>query len=140
MVIENAERFGLSQLHQLRGRVGRGKHQSYCMLVSDSAEGSAAKERLGVMKNSTNGYEIAEYDLKQRGPGDFLSDLSGQTRQHGQVGFRLAGLCDDISLLAKATAAATATLEADPEIKSEGNLVSREYMERLFILKDNTVN
>lgn len=140
MVIENAERFGLSQLHQLRGRVGRGKHQSYCMLVSDTGENSPARERLTVMKNCSNGYEIAEYDLRQRGPGDFLADASGQTRQHGQVQLKMAALCDDIQLLAKATAAAVKTLELDPKLNATENLISREYMEKLFVIKNNTVN
>ncbi len=95
MVVENAERFGLSQLHQLRGRVGRGKDKSYCVLVSKSAkaEGTPAYERLMTMKKESSGFLIAEKDLALRGPGDFLPQ-NGSVRQSGSFEFRLAGLDD----------------------------------------------
>ena len=107
MIIENAERFGLSQLHQLRGRVGRGTARSYCVLVSDSKAGSTARERLEVMRTTYNGYKIAEFDLGERGPGDFFAGTD-EIRQHGELRFRLANLCEDMELLTAATEAARA--------------------------------
>ena len=116
MIVENAERFGLSQLHQLRGRVGRGDAKSWCILVSDTTN-EDAKARLGALCDTNDGYEIAEYDLKQRGPGDFFTTGSASAaegaasgRQHGQLHFRLASLCDDMTLLQSAFAAAEETL------------------------------
>ena len=112
MIVENAERFGLSQLHQLRGRVGRGDAKSWCILVSDT-ENQDAKARLTALCDTTDGYEIAEFDLKQRGPGDFFPPVgegAPSGRQHGQLRFRLASLCDDMNLLQAAFAAAEETL------------------------------
>ncbi len=106
MIIENAERFGLSQLHQLRGRVGRGSAKSYCVLVSESKNGSRAKERLDVMRTTFDGYRIAEFDLGERGPGDFFADAAGSIRQHGELRFRLANLCEDMELFDAAVRAA----------------------------------
>lgn len=114
MIVENAERFGLSQLHQLRGRVGRGEYKSWCILVSDS-QSEEAQERLNALCRSNNGYEIAEFDLQQRGPGDFFNAVGGSgtqstdasaPRQHGAIRFRLASLCDDVDLLKAAFEAA----------------------------------
>jgi len=110
MVIENAERFGLSQLHQLRGRVGRGGHQSYCVLVSDN-QNEETRQRLKVMTKTTDGFRIAEEDLRLRGPGDFF----GQ-RQHGLPGLKVADLGCDTRLLQEAQEAAEALLERDPEL------------------------
>ena len=93
MVIENAERFGLSQLHQLRGRVGRGNHQSYCMFVIGN-ETQKAKERLAIMAKTNNGFEIASADLEQRGPGDFFG-----LRQSGLPGFKIADVYTDANIL-----------------------------------------
>ncbi len=98
MVVENAECFGLSQLHQLRGRVGRGKHKSYCILVTPS-RAETAMERLRVMKECSDGFKIAEQDLKQRGPGDFIKTNSDQIRQHGELKMSFGGLLDDARLL-----------------------------------------
>ncbi|MBQ8381994.1 MAG: ATP-dependent DNA helicase RecG [Clostridia bacterium] len=112
MIVENAERFGLSQLHQLRGRVGRGDAKSWCILVSDT-ENEDAKARLNALCDTADGYEIAEFDLKQRGPGDFFPSVgegAPSGRQHGQLRFRLASLCDDMNLLQAAFAAAEETL------------------------------
>jgi ATP-dependent DNA helicase RecG len=110
MVIENAERFGLSQLHQLRGRVGRGQRKSFCVLVSgaEGKLGETARERLKTMCTSYNGFEIAEVDLKLRGPGDFLS-LTGNSsiRQSGTLTFNLADMCEDSDLMQKAFASAS---------------------------------
>ncbi len=105
MIVENAERFGLSQLHQLRGRVGRGSAKSYCVLVSDAKAGSSARDRLDVMKNTYDGFKIAEFDLGERGPGDFFG--SGEDiRQHGDLRFRIANLCEDMELFEAAVNAA----------------------------------
>ena len=93
IVIENAERFGLSQLHQLRGRVGRGVHQSYCVLVTDT-KANHTKERMQAMESTSDGFVLAELDLKQRGPGDFFG-----TMQHGMPEFRVANLYRDIDVL-----------------------------------------
>jgi ATP-dependent DNA helicase RecG len=112
MIVENSERFGLSQLHQLRGRVGRGDAKSWCILVSDT-ESADAKARLTALCDTTDGYEIAEFDLKQRGPGDFFPPVgegAPSGRQHGQLRFRLASLCDNMTLLQAAFAAAEETL------------------------------
>lgn len=109
MIIENAERFGLSQLHQLRGRVGRGSAKSYCVLVSDVKGDSSAGERLNMMKSTYDGFKIAEYDLGARGPGDFFSN-GDEIRQHGELRFRLANLGTDMELLNAAVAAAHAEL------------------------------
>ena len=107
MVIENAERFGLAQLHQLRGRVGRGKHQSYCILVSDS-KNKITKKRLKIMEESTDGFVIADTDLKLRGPGDFFG-----TKQHGLPEMKIANLYTDAKVLKEAQKAAKFLLEKD---------------------------
>ena len=111
MVIEHAERFGLSQLHQLRGRVGRGAAQSYCFLVSGGGMSSEASERLSVMVESTDGFVIAEKDLELRGPGEFLG-----TRQSGIPELAVANLARDQALLATASAEARAIVEGDPTL------------------------
>lgn len=115
MIVENAERFGLSQLHQLRGRVGRGTRKSYCVLVSDS-KGEKAQERLRTMCRTHDGYEIAESDLRLRGPGDFIRDNAGSLRQSGGISFRLADLCDDSGLMKLAFSEANALAEASPDL------------------------
>ena len=94
MLVEHAERFGLSQLHQLRGRVGRGRHQSYCCLVYQSPLSEEARERLKAMTETTDGFDIAERDLLLRGPGDFFG-----TRQAGAPTFRVIDLVRDRELL-----------------------------------------
>ena len=100
MLIENAERFGLSQLHQLRGRVGRGKYQSYCILVTDS-KSQITKERMKVMQKTNDGFEISETDLKLRGPGEFFG-----TRQHGIPQLKIANLYKDADMLSLSQEAA----------------------------------
>ena len=127
MIVENAERFGLSQLHQLRGRVGRGARRSYCIFVSDSIKkNGTARERLNTVKNSHDGYYIAEKDLAMRGPGDFIASRTEERlRQSGGVRFRLAELCEDVGLMtlafdeARALLAADATLDSYPSLKRE---------------------
>ncbi len=124
MVVENAERFGLSQLHQLRGRVGRGEWQSYCVLVSDNRS-EETRRRLKVMTQTADGFKIAEEDLRLRGPGDFF----GQ-RQHGLPGLRVADIGCDAQLLREAQAAADALLARDPGL--EGCPAAAERVEELF--------
>ena len=120
MVVENAERFGLSQLHQLRGRVGRGSEKAYCILVSD-ASGENARKRLEIMKNVRDGYKIAKYDLEMRGPGDFVTFGERAARQHGAFGFKLAGLCTDTLMLEKCFSEAEKIISEDPGLLDEEN-------------------
>lgn len=112
MVVEDADRFGLSQLHQLRGRVGRGQHKSYCILVSDN-KNEETRQRLKVMTGTNDGFRIAEEDLRLRGPGDFF----GQ-RQHGLPALKVADLSCDMALLKEAQTAAEALLGRDPSLHS----------------------
>jgi ATP-dependent DNA helicase RecG len=116
MLIEHAERFGLAQLHQLRGRVGRGQHKSYCILMAGRAVSDEGKERLKVMTLTQDGFKIAEEDLRLRGPGEFLG-----TRQSGLPGFRLANLVRDVDILIEARQAAFEILEKDPDLKDKEN-------------------
>ena len=132
MVVENAERFGLSQLHQLRGRVGRGKHQSYCILISDNRN-EETRQRLRVMTKTTDGFRIAEEDLRLRGPGDFF----GQ-RQHGLPGLRVADIGCDTALLQEAQAAARDLLERDPELATCPATAQR--VAELFAQNADTLN
>ena len=126
MIIENAERFGLSQLHQLRGRVGRGKVQSYCVLVSDS-ESETARERLQIMKKYSDGFKIADEDLKQRGPGDFFGSA-----QHGLPTLRVADLVQDTKTLRVAQDEAKALLAKDPNLIDPAHRALSDEVERLF--------
>ena len=120
MIVENAERFGLSQLHQLRGRVGRGTRKSYCILVTgeNGARGETARARLSTMRSTYDGYAIAEQDLAQRGPGDFLGSANGAIRQSGGLSFRLADAGEDVSILTDATSDARALLSSDPDLRA----------------------
>ena len=126
MIIENAERFGLSQLHQLRGRVGRGRHQSYCVLLSDT-KNPETRERLKVMTRTTDGFKISEEDLKARGPGDFFGK-----RQHGLPQLRIADLAGDMRLLKEAQQAAEDLLQSDPALSRPENRRVLEQVRRLF--------
>ena len=112
ILIDNAERFGLSQLHQLRGRVGRGQHASHCLLISE-AVGETAQARMAAMTQTTDGFEIAEMDLQLRGPGEFFG-----TRQHGLPEFKLADITSEMDLLQQAKEDALAMLTADPRLTS----------------------
>ena len=132
MVVENAERFGLSQLHQLRGRVGRGSHQSYCILISDN-QNEETRQRLKVMTKTNDGFRIAEEDLRLRGPGDFF----GQ-RQHGLPGLRVADIGCDTQLLRQAQAAAEALLSRDPKLSTCP--ATAEQVKRLFTQKGDSLN
>lgn len=125
MMIENAERFGLSQLHQLRGRVGRGDKKSYCILVSD-AKGDESLQRLSTMCRTSNGFEIADEDLKLRGPGDFFG-----SKQHGLPELKIADLAD-MNYLRTAQQAAQEIMLADPDLSLECNKMLRAEIARLF--------
>ena len=123
MVIEHAERFGLSQLHQLRGRVGRGSAAAYCLLVNRAPRSPVAQQRLRVMERESDGFRIAEADLALRGPGEFLG-----IRQSGLSDFRLANLARDSRLLIDARAEAQAWLQDDPELKSRESQQMRRIL------------
>lgn len=116
MIIEHAERFGLSQLHQLRGRVGRGSHKSFCILIMGYAVSEEGKARTQFMEQSTDGFKIAEFDLEMRGPGEFMG-----TRQSGLSGFKLANLVRDLALLQNARSAAFEILQEDPTLSRTEN-------------------
>ena len=126
MIIENAERFGLSQLHQLRGRVGRGTAKSYCVLVSDSA-GDDVKARLGIMCSTNDGFKISEEDLRLRGPGDFFG-----SRQHGLPEMHIAELGADVDVLMTAKADAESLLSADPNLSLPEHSALRERVSLLI--------
>ncbi len=140
MIIENAERFGLSQLHQLRGRVGRGTRRSYCILVSEALNSdSRAKDRLLTMRDCYDGFQIAEKDLLMRGPGDFLRGHDdASVRQSGGVRFRLAQLCEDAEMLNTAFAEARSLLCQSPTLEDYPLLAAET--ERMFTLEEGTVN
>lgn len=124
MVIENAERFGLSQLHQLRGRVGRGAEQSYCILMTNFRLGADSKTRITTMVKTNNGFEIAETDLKLRGPGDLMG-----TQQSGALDLLIADLGKDGELLKDARETAISILNDDPELVHPENLVIKSQIE-----------
>lgn len=133
MVIESAERFGLSQLHQLRGRVGRGAEQSYCILVSSYKLSNDTRKRLEIMVNSNNGFEIAEADLRLRGHGD----LEG-TQQSGEgLDLKIANLAADGQILQYARDIAQEVLNKDPDLLTEPNRILNERLKRLFSRKIN---
>jgi ATP-dependent DNA helicase RecG len=123
MVIEHAERFGLSQLHQLRGRVGRGRAGGYCLLINRAPRNPLAEQRLRVMERQHDGFKIAEADLAMRGPGEFLG-----TRQSGLGDFRLANLVRDAKILMEARKEAQAWLEKDPELSTSESSELREVL------------
>ncbi|NOY49115.1 MAG: ATP-dependent DNA helicase RecG [Chlorobi bacterium] len=127
MIIENAERFGLSQLHQLRGRVGRGADQSYCILMSGPKLSNEGRKRLEVMVSTNDGFMIAEEDLKLRGPGD----LQG-TRQSGLLDFKIASITKDSELMFKTRKLAEAILEKDPQLTDEQNIIIRQQIQKKF--------
>ncbi|MEQ8304414.1 MAG: ATP-dependent DNA helicase RecG [Cyclobacteriaceae bacterium] len=132
MIIESAERFGLSQLHQLRGRVGRGAEQSYCILVTDFKLSADSKVRLNTMVRTNNGFDIAETDLKLRGPGDLMG-----TQQSGALDLLIADLGKDGLLLQQARQEAISILEADPDLGRPENRMIKEQVESL---KKSVVN
>ena len=126
IIIENADRFGLSQLHQLRGRVGRGQHPSHCVLITGTRS-REAMERLHTLASTTDGFKISEEDLKARGPGDFFGN-----RQHGLPQMKLADLAGDMRLLSEAQEAARSLLERDPQLAGPENRPVWERVRQLF--------
>ncbi len=126
MVIESAERFGLSQLHQLRGRVGRGAEQSYCILITDYKLSADSRTRIDTLVRTNDGFEIAETDLKLRGPGDLMG-----TQQSGALDLLIADLGKDQVVLQQAREAAIEVLNSDPELKQPGNSVIRQQIDSM---------
>jgi len=126
MVIESAERFGLSQLHQLRGRVGRGAEQSYCILMAGKEPSREARRRLDTMCRTNDGFEIAEVDLELRGPGDLMG-----TQQSGVLDLQVADLLTDRAILEDARAFARDILTGDPQLDSTGNALLHDGLERI---------
>ena len=133
MVIESAQRFGLSQLHQLRGRVGRGAEESYCILVKDVKTSREAQQRLDLMCATEDGFEIAEQDMRMRGPGD----LEGTQQSGLPVSLKLASLARDGGLLAEARRDAQRVLDDDPSLSSpENRLLAEELRKGKYAIKD----
>ena len=124
MMIENCERFGLAQLHQLRGRVGRGKDQSYCILMHHS-ESDAVRKRLQILKDSNEGFEIARKDLELRGPGELFG-----LKQSGELSFLLADVYQDAGIMQEASEAAGEILTQDPVLEREENRLIRRELQK----------
>ncbi|MGI6013914.1 MAG: ATP-dependent DNA helicase RecG [Oscillospiraceae bacterium] len=134
MIVENAERFGLSQLHQLRGRVGRGSYKSYCVLFS-CTRNEDTRARLRIMTKTNDGFQIAEEDLRLRGPGDFFG-----TQQHGLPEMHIADLCTDVNILKQAQHAAARLLQSDPNLALPEHQLLRQKVEHLFTLPSGVFN
>lgn len=133
MVIESAERFGLSQLHQLRGRVGRGSEKSYCILMTGNKLSKESKQRIELMCATENGFELAEEDMKMRGPGD----LEGTQQSGLPINLRIASLAKDGLILNDARSCAEAVLEEDPTLSSDKNMLLREELHKdKYIIRD----
>jgi ATP-dependent DNA helicase RecG len=128
MIIESAQRFGLSQLHQLRGRVGRGAEQSYCILVTPYELSADTRKRMEIMTESNDGFVIAEADLKLRGPGDL-----GGTQQSGiPFNLRIADLVRDSNILYKAREVAEQIIETDPNLEQPEHIVLQRQLKKLM--------
>lgn len=134
MIIENAERFGLSQLHQLRGRVGRGQHKSYCVMVSDN-DSEEVRARLKIMTRTNDGFKISEEDLRLRGPGDFFG-----SRQHGLPEMHVADLGADVNMLQNAQQEAVRLLADDPQLESADNSALKARIDRIFTATADSFN
>jgi ATP-dependent DNA helicase RecG len=133
MVIESAQRFGLSQLHQLRGRVGRGAEKSYCILVKDVKTSKEAQQRLDLMCQTEDGFEIAEQDMKMRGPGD----LEGTQQSGLPISLNIASLAKDGQLLTEARIYAGQVLDADPTLSAPQNApLVRELRKEKYEIRD----
>jgi ATP-dependent DNA helicase RecG len=133
MMIESADRFGLSQLHQLRGRVGRGADQSYCILVTQVKLSSESKQRMEVMSRTCDGFEISEVDLKMRGPGD----LEGTQQSGVPFNLKIANLVTDGQIVQQARQLAIDILDEDPELLMEKNLLLNLQLNQLAKKKIN---
>ena len=132
MIIESAERFGLSQLHQLRGRVGRGAEKSYCILMTGNKLSKEAKLRMETMVGTNDGFEIAEVDLKLRGPGDLMG-----TQQSGVLDLKIADISKDSQLVILAREIAVKLIESDPTISDPTNRYIREEISKIVRSKPN---
>ncbi len=132
MVIESAQRFGLSQLHQLRGRVGRGAEKSYCLLVADDKLSADGRKRLQTMCDTNDGFRIAEVDLELRGPGDMMG-----TQQSGMLDLKLADLAQDSKVLQFARNTALTMLDEDPNLDMDKNAVVKKWAEKTILKKPN---
>ncbi len=132
IVIENADRFGLSQLHQLRGRVGRGQYQSYCVLIAGNVT-DESRQRLEIMTKTSDGFKISEYDLKMRGAGDFFGN-----RQHGLPDLKIADMAADRELLADCQQAARELLKKSPDLSEYPAL--KKQVEELFSQNDGAAD
>ena len=130
MVIEHAERFGLSQLHQIRGRVGRGTAQSYCVLMASYAQSAEAKERLMAVRKTTDGFKISDEDLKLRGQGEFFG-----TRQSGLPDLRIADIVEDKAIVEQAKSAVDALVARDADLEHADHQVMREYFETFYVAR-----
>ena len=126
MIVENAERFGLAQLHQLRGRVGRGDYQSYCILKFNGGS-DIVRQRMKIMQDTNNGFVIAEKDLELRGSGEFFG-----TRQHGIPEFKIANLFEDMPTLQTVQALATKIIDEDPDLVQEKNVPLKKIVDKKF--------
>ena len=133
MIIENAERFGLAQLHQLRGRVGRGEYESYCILKYTSYS-ETTKQRMETMCKTDNGMIVAEKDLELRGSGDFFG-----TAQHGIPEFKIANLFEDTEMLKKVQALAISIINKDPMLEAADNKLLNKLVEKHFTSKEELV-
>jgi len=133
MMIESAERFGLSQLHQLRGRVGRGADQSYCVLVTSYKLSEDSRKRIDILTSSNDGFEIAEADLKLRGPGD----LEGTQQSGIAFDLKIANLARDGQLIEYVRNIARSVLENDPDLVLPEHIVFRKQLKKLFAKKIN---
>ena len=134
MMIENADRFGLAQLHQLRGRVGRGDAQSYCIMINTS-QSKNAKKRLEILNQSNDGFKIASEDLRLRGPGDFFG-----IRQSGDLAFQLADIYQDAPVLQQASEAVSSILEEDPDLAMESHAILQRKMDQFLENKIDRMN
>ena len=134
MVVYNAERFGLAQLHQLRGRVGRGEYQSYCILINES-NNPIARERMRILQSSTDGFKISEQDLGLRGPGEFFG-----TRQHGLPELRVANLITDMDILKIAQKEAFSIIEEDPNLEQEKYQSLKEEVKKMFANSEENIS
>jgi len=132
MVIESAERFGLSQLHQLRGRVGRGAEQSFCILMTGNKLSNEGRKRISTMCETNDGFRISEVDLKLRGPGDLMG-----TQQSGLIDFNIADLVKDTEILEKSREEATYIFDHDPELKHEQLALVKTHLTLLMKRKPN---
>jgi ATP-dependent DNA helicase RecG len=132
MIIESAERFGLSQLHQLRGRVGRGAEKSYCILLTGNKLSKEAKLRMETMEGTNDGFEIAEVDLKLRGPGDLMG-----TQQSGVLDLKIADISKDNQLVILVREIAIKLVESDPALTNPSNLPIRTEISKIVKSKPN---